>query len=411
MKKLRKIFLNIFIILIISVLIFSLSGCYSAQSIDDLTYAIALGIDKGEHNNLAITVQFTFPNASEGGSSGETAPTIINTVECSSINSGISLLNSYTSKEINLSHCKIIVFSEELATLGIGEEIFTLSNQVKIRPDSNIIISKSSAKEYIENSKPELENLVAKYYELTSYSQEYVGFTENITLSDFFNKLNTTYVEPIAILGNGKKLELLTSNNSNDSNDELNIVAGQIPITEYNRESENIGIAVFKEDSMVGELTAIETMFHLILTNNFESGIITLSNPLKENSTIDVALYSHKNTSIKTELINNSPFSSIDINLNARLLSVNQNSGDFGTEEIKELESLINSFLQESILNYLYKTSKEFESDIDGIGKSLLTKFKTMDEWNNYDWSNNYKNTFFKVNVSTNVKSSFLLSS
>ena len=152
-------------------------------------------------------------------------------------------------------------------------------------------------------------------------------------------------------------------------------------------------------------------MFHLILTNNFESGIITLSNPLKENSTIDVALYSHKNTSIKTELINNSPFSSIDIKLNARLLSVNQNSGDFGTEEIKELESLINSFLQESILNYLYKTSKEFESDIDGIGKSLLTKFKTMDEWNNYDWSNNYKNTFFKVNVTTNVKSSFLLSS
>ena len=74
MKKLRKFVLNIFIILIISVLIFSLSGCYSAQSIDDLTYAIALGIDKGEHNNLAITVQFTFPNASEGGSSGETAP-------------------------------------------------------------------------------------------------------------------------------------------------------------------------------------------------------------------------------------------------------------------------------------------------------------------------------------------------
>lgn len=407
MKKIRKILVRGIAGIIIVLLIFSLSGCYSVQSIDDLTYVIALGIDKGKNNTLALTVQFTFPTSSESAS-GEAAPTIVNTVECASINSGITLLNSYTSKEINLSHCKIIVFSEELAVSGIGEEIFTLSNQVEIRPDSNIIISKSTAKEYIENSKPELENLVAKYYELNLFSQEYAGFTENISISNFFNKLNTTSIEPTAILGNGNKLNLPSSNNSKD---ELDIVAGELPITEYERESENLGIAVFKDDKMVGELTAIETMLHLILTNNFESGIITLNHPLKENSTIDIALYSHKDTNIDTKLVNGSPFASIEVFLNSRLLSVDKNSGDFDSDEIKELESLINSYLENAILNYLYKTSKEFESDIDGIGQSLLTKFKNSKEWNNYNWPQNYKNTFFKVHVNTNIKSSFLLSS
>lgn len=407
MKKIRKILVRGIAGIIIVLLIFSLSGCYSVQSIDDLTYVIALGIDKGKNNTLALTVQFTFPTSSESAS-GEAAPTIVNTVECASINSGITLLNSYTSKEINLSHCKIIVFSEELAVSGIGEEIFTLSNQVEIRPDSNIIISKSTAKEYIENSKPELENLVAKYYELNLFSQEYVGFTENISISNFFNKLNTTSIEPTAILGNGNKLNLPSSNNSKD---ELDIVAGELPITEYKRESENLGIAVFKDDKMVGELTAIETMLHLILTDNFESGIITLNHPLKENSTIDIALYSHKKTNIDAKLINGSPFATIEVFLNSRLLSVDKNSGDFDADEIKELESLINSYLENAILNYLYKTSKEFESDIDGIGQSLLTKFKNSKEWNNYNWPQNYKNTFFKVHVNTNIKSSFLLSS
>ena len=407
MKKIRKILVRGIAGIIIVLLIFSLSGCYSVQSIDDLTYVIALGIDKGKNNTLALTVQFTFPTSSESAS-GEAAPTIVNTVECASINSGITLLNSYTSKEINLSHCKIIVFSEELAVSGIGEEIFTLSNQVEIRPDSNIIISKSTAKEYIENSKPELENLVAKYYELNLFSQEYAGFTENISISNFFNKLNTTSIEPTAILGNGNKLNLPSSNNSKD---ELDIVAGELPITEYKRESENLGIAVFKDDKMVGELTAIETMLHLILTDNFESGIITLNHPLKENSTIDIALYSHKKTNIDAKLINGSPFATIEVFLNSRLLSVDKNSGDFDADEIKELESLINFYLENAILNYLYKTSKEFESDIDGIGQSLLTKFKNSKEWNNYNWPQNYKNTFFKVHVNTNIKSSFLLSS
>ena len=63
MKKFRNFLLRFLIFCIISILIFSLSGCYSVQSIDDLAYVVALGIDLGKNNNLELTVQLTFPIA------------------------------------------------------------------------------------------------------------------------------------------------------------------------------------------------------------------------------------------------------------------------------------------------------------------------------------------------------------
>ena len=197
----KKIINTINIFLICSILIFSLSGCYSVQSIDDLAYALSMGLDVGKNNSLELTLQFSVPSgSSEGGQGGEPIPTTLNSVECSSIDSGMTLLNSYVSKEINLSHCKIIVISEELASKGIADIIYSLINKIQIRPDTNVIISKTTSKDYIKNSKPSLENLVAKYYEIYTQSSQYTGYIENSTIGNFFYALNNTYIEPTAIL-------------------------------------------------------------------------------------------------------------------------------------------------------------------------------------------------------------------
>ena len=410
MKKFRRFLLYILVFCIISILIFSLSGCYSIQSIDDLAYVVALGIDLGQDNNLELTIQLTFPNSSDSSStSGEAAPTIINSVECSSINSGINLLNSYISKEINLSHCKVVIFSEAIANRGIGSEIYTLSNQVEIRPDCNIIISKSSAKEYITNSKPELENLVAKYYELTPYSNEYTGHIVNATISTFFNALSANYSDPVAILGNGNKLNLTSSDESINPEQEFNIVAGQNPLIEYDRKSENLGVAVFKQDKLVGELTAFESLLHLILTNQFESSIISINNPYKENSSIDVALYFHKDTKIDARLVNGSPYVKINGSFNAKIYSMDEDKNYLDSDFLDSLSNTCNIYLENVLLNYLYKTSLEFKSDISGIGKYALSNFYTTDEFKDYNWVDNYMNSTFKVTIDTTIDSGFLL--
>ena len=73
-------------------------------------------------------------------------------------------------------------------------------NKVQIRPNANIIISKCLAKDFIQNSQPKLENLVAKYYEIAPASSEYTGYTADTTIGDFFNQFTCNTCQPTAIL-------------------------------------------------------------------------------------------------------------------------------------------------------------------------------------------------------------------
>lgn len=161
---------------------------------------LLFGFDVGENDRIKVTFQFTMPNSTGEGSSGQLAPIIIDNSEAACIESAVNLMNTFVSKEINLSHCKVIVFSEEFAKQGLSKEIYSLINKVQVRPDSNVIISTSTAEEYLKSVKPTLENLVAKFYEILPRSSEYTGFTADIKLGDFFNKLESESEEAVAIL-------------------------------------------------------------------------------------------------------------------------------------------------------------------------------------------------------------------
>lgn len=71
---------------------------------------------------------------------------------------------------------------------------------MEIRPDCNVIISRSTSYDFLKNSKSELESITAKYYEIIATSSRNTSFTETVTISDVFNRLTDTYGEPIAIL-------------------------------------------------------------------------------------------------------------------------------------------------------------------------------------------------------------------
>lgn len=203
MKKIIKVSL---IILILTICLFTLTGCYDANGIENLAYVIALGIDKGDTSKLKLSLQIASLTSSEssssdGGSSQYSQADVIS-VDCSTIDEGITLLNSYISKKINLSHCKAIIISEELAYQGVSEYIFTFANNLEIRPNSHILISKCKANDFLKNFEPSLESISARYYELILNSTSYSGYTENILLYNFYEDILSTTREATAILVN-----------------------------------------------------------------------------------------------------------------------------------------------------------------------------------------------------------------
>lgn len=198
-NKVRKVFA---ILILALLLVISSASYYGIKGIDNLAYVVALGLDKGDNENLKLSLQISVPNSGEGGSgsSSQSSSVVVDSIDCPSISTGINLFNSYLGKEVNLSHCKVLVISEELASEGISEYLYTLTNSIEFRTDSSIIISKCDAKSYLEYSAPQLDKISARYYEIAPSSSEYTGYTENITLNEFFSAVTDSFSEAAAVL-------------------------------------------------------------------------------------------------------------------------------------------------------------------------------------------------------------------
>ena len=196
----KKVFV---LFIILSLCLFTLTGCFDTKTLESLSYVIAIGLDKGTNNSLKLTLQFASPSSSSSNDksgSSQFSNTTTTTVECNSFESGINLINSYISNKVNLSHTKIVVISEDLAKEGIEEYICAFINNIEIRDKCHIIISKCSSEDFLNNSSPALETLSARYYEQALSSSKYTGFTDDISIFDFYSAYKSNTCQPIAIL-------------------------------------------------------------------------------------------------------------------------------------------------------------------------------------------------------------------
>lgn len=375
------------ILLLIIILLFYISNLKSIYTIDDMAYVIALGLDSTEDNSLELTLQIAIHSSSDGESSSSSQSTscITSSVKCNSISEGINYINSYIGKKLNLSYCKIIVISENLAEKGIENYISTLINDIEVRPYCDVLISKCNSKYFLKNSQPYLEKLSAKYYKNEEISEKITGYTQEISLLDFYNNYYDTYREPTAILGDQDSL-------SEDNNGK----------------TENLGLAVFHNGSLVGELSYNETLCHLMISNKFKNTVLTIPSPFSDLDHISLQVSSVK-TKKNVEFINGTPLISCDVSVSTRVLSASVNSNYMSKENIKKIEDFANSYLKDSITKYLYKTSIVLKSDIDSFGSIAVKQFANQKDWENYNWLNKYSSCFFKVSVNTKLRSSYLV--
>ena len=437
--KVKKILI---ILLVIVITAFFLTNFSSIYTIDDYAYVIAMGLDNSDDSDLILSLQIAIPAGSSKGSessSSQSSSSIVSTVKCKNINGGVNLINDYLGQKLNLSYCKAMVFSEEIAKKGIGNYICTATNDIEIRPSCDIIVSKCSALDYITNSKPLLENLSSKYYEIASSSQKDTGLTRTISLMSFYNRYYDSLCEPYAPLSSieesnggdaknevqGKTLD--SDKNSNDTNggDSSSSSGGKsessskkdVEKDNANAKIKNQGLAIFKDDKLIGEISREETLCYMLVSGKLKDAVINVPSPFEDADYVSLNI-SSVHSKNKVEIKNGTPFITCNISLSARVLSSTKTSNYLSKENSLALEYATNSYLNANITDFLYKTSKELKSDFIGFGRNAVRSFKTMDDWKNYDWLNKYQNSDwlnkyqnseFNVNVNTTVKSSYLL--
>lgn len=231
------------------------------------------------------------------------------------------------------------------------------------------------------------------------------GYTEDVTLSDFYSDLLSSTAQAHAILGG------INSDNTHSANAdephydaEGSYKADETPIKSETK-IENMGLAVFYDDKLVGELDGMESLCHLLLVNRLKSATLSIPNPFNSDSVISLFITPKKISSISVKFINGTPIINCNINITGYVLSLDEDLDYSKEENLKLVEEYANSYLEQNMLSYLYKTSKEFKSDIANLGNYALKNYLTWNEWVDSDWLGNYQNSFFKVTVNTKILS------
>ena len=391
MKKNVIMYLMIIIVTIIFIYAFSLS--YKSNNMENIAYITALGIDLNEDGkNLKVTFEFIDSSSFSSGESSKSSKPILDNVIAPSISSAINMINGYTGKKVNLAHCKVIIFSEDMAKKGILSEVTDLMNNIQVRPTTNLIVSKCTAVEYIQQSVSKLEKVLTKYYDIFVNSSEYTGYTSDVTIGEFYNYLLNDDCGNLAILGglnkealpepsnsseqaasdssssskssesssgskssgnsaedknlneqdilSEKEAEMEVKENKNEISTDT-IVAGNSPIIGQ-RGTENIGLAVFNKDKYIGDLTATETLCHTLIAGEVNSSLITIKD--KDDNNIDVELIENTQPKIEVDLSGENPIITIYIKVDGTIVGMNKLNGNLPKKDLREFSKLVDEW-------------------------------------------------------------------
>lgn len=366
------------IILLISILL-TFTGCSTSSGTDSYYFIVSLGIDKTKDGNLKISVQIPSTSNSSDSGSSQSSTANIYSVEARTIDEGFTILDNYLNKRINLSHCSALVISEELAREGLKTFIYTLSNNTELRHSCELIISSTSAYDVLDKVTNSAEAFSSRLFDYLKTCNNCTGLTISTTFGDFFESLHNESIQPIAI---------------------YTIVS--------DKTIQPSGIALFKDEFMVSNIDSLDTVAHSICINKLEGTTITLENPFDKGSYVDLDIELYKDTKVSVNIINNSPYITIDVYPKGAIRSSGSVFNYINNENIKKVEKATNAYLSTLIKQYVYKLAKEYNTDVVGFKSVCQAQYLTEDEFKKIHWDEIFQDSFFDVTVNTEINSSNL---
>ncbi|MDD3652810.1 MAG: Ger(x)C family spore germination protein [Desulfotomaculaceae bacterium] len=408
--------IKIFALFLAVLAVVFLTGCFGSRETDETTYVLAMGLDKGEKDNLILTVTIANPKViagmagGGGGGNGKGAESFLTaSVETLGPITGLEQLNTATSRHLSLLHTKALVISEELAQEGIGKWFSTLSRYYELRATSFVFVCRGKAKDFLEKNKPPLEISPTKQYELIGSLSRAHGLYHDITFKEFYEELKSRSIQPSLPLAAIHEGGLETARPGVKQGGELELplgkyIAGDIPIAGENK-AQFYGTAVFQKDKMVGTISGEETRFYLMLRGKFETGFMNFLDPLSQPETLAFLVHQARSPKYVTRMSEDGSVTiDIDLYLEAELAAMLSGINYESPEYKPFIEAAFSQYVQEGCQRLIQRTQEEFKADIFGFGEQLKKHFWTVPSWTEYKWLERYPEAQVNVTVHTRVR-------
>lgn len=372
-------------LLLILITLTFLTGCYNYRELNDLAIVTAVSISK-EKDNYNIAVQVVNPKKDQDTSSSNEPDFIVYKSKGETLQAAFESLVKESPKRMYKTQMQILIIDEKMAKNNIKEVFEYLARNPEIRNEFNVLIGKSD--NILETLTP-LNNLSSQnILDSLKASSKYLGNTNLLTfnelLSDYQNE-KTEMAIPV--------IKLTSQKNKDDKNTEK--------ILEKTTTTPAIvldNISIFKDNKLIGYLSAKETVSYNFINNN-----ITLTNIKKDYPNNKYIAYKILKSKSKLEVTPKKHTITLTIKGNAEINEATYNIDLSKEKNIKKLEKSLNKRLEKMITSSFNSTRKKYNSDIYGFEDLYYKKDpkyynKIKKDWDSKEFQK------IKLKVKSNIK-------
>lgn len=378
-----------------------LTGCRDRSEIDDMAYAVAIGVERGEADALALTYAFADPAKVNGGGGedasggGEDSPLKTLTVTASDIFSGGDVISAAIGKQVNLSHLKLLLFSRDIAAAGITSYADGFMRNLKVRPRILPAVA-DDPRAYIEAIVPSFEGNPEKFLDqlFKKGASQYVPGTTLYQLYTASQLPERGTALPI-LSADESGQEQTDSNAQNAGGGKDTGAKAALPAAR--------ALAVFRDGAMQGECT--DAFSWQLLTGQLQDAHITLPGAPGEHVVFRVE--SVKKPSVAVDVSSGAPRIAVRTRLDCQIIALENRA--VTERDYPRLQQQLQTFLSEQTAAFARQTAQEYRTDICGFGAAAKRQFLTLQAWNAYDWAAQYPSAAFSVHIDASITRSGLV--
>lgn len=368
-------------------------GCWNKQEINQIGFAVGLGIDKSQ-DQYQVTTQMALPGMlADGG--GEGPPVWVVSGQGRTIFEAVRDINTRSARKPFWGHLNVIVISEEVAKEGLTEIIDFFSRGRELRRLNQIVIAKGKAREILE-AEPKLESINAVFIKNLIGNRNGQSLAPETTLNDLMSSMTTAGRDPIIPKIEAKAKEKHAEQEEDKKGNEPS--GGETKEEDKPKEILELrGAGIFKNNKLVDWLNEKETRGYLWIVGQVGSGIIVIDSPRENAKLISLEIQTAKS---QIKVSGHEPVIRIEVETELKLVEQQGIVSVERPEIMQEVTDRANEVIGKEIKAALQK-AQENNSDIFGIGEKVHSLLPQV--WDRVTWSEIFPNIPIDVKVNAKV--------
>ena len=356
-------------------------GCMQSKNIDEYAYVLNVGVERGTTMPYRVTFLVSVP----GGTEEIKVTNEVISAEARSFSEAYETLNAAYPSRLSFSRASLLVIGEDLARSG-GQTAFLdfAFGKPDLWPNLRVAVAKGPLREvfegWVSDADPSLRKIKTAVGNLSKAS----GITADAGYGTYLEAISDDRFDAMLAYAGANEYGLREDLVGNEA---YPYIGGSL-LVESLLNTTTAGSAVFDGDRMVGLLDGRHTMEVLMVTDAFERGEMDFTLP--DGQALSVTLYRIRAPKIRLG----------DGTAEVQLLL---EADPFEPETAPLNSDALRAFLQDRLkaeLDTVCSALQRVNSDVMGFGRFAAKRFKTVSEWEKYDWKSDYRTLSVTFSVS-----------